>query len=903
MDLPERRGRLLIVDDEEDSLTPLCDILTEWGYETVGFTSGENALKTLKEHNFDLLISDLIMPEMDGIKLLKAARQIDPHLMGIITTGRGTIETAIQAMKGGAFDYILKPIEWKLLKLTLSRAMEVRRLQRAEEKYRTIVEDQIEFICRWRSDGTITFINEVYCRYLGKTFQELIGEVFPPFTSESARADLKKEITSLDPENPMKAVESCFMASNGEVRWQQWVNRAIFDEEGLIEFQSVGRDVTDRKKIETLLYESEERYRSLFNNMLDGFAYCRMLFENDLPQDFIYLAVNSAFGRLTGLKNVVGKRATEVIPGIRESNPELFEIYGRVALTGRPERFETYLDALGIWLSIAVYCPGKGHFVAVFDNVTRRKETERALIESERKYRELVENANSIIMRRDTDGKITFFNEFAQEFFGYSEHEILGKNVVGTIVPAVDRSGRDLRPMIKDIAQNPEHYVTNENENMRSNGERVWLSWTNKAIRDETGRVAEILCVGNDITDLKHTEEALQTSLEERKKLESQLVQAQKIEAIGTLAGGVAHDFNNILTAIMTYLNILLMKMDGDDPLRVYVSKVLESSEKAAALVQRLLAFSRKQVISPKPVDINNIVRKMESLLMRLIGEDIELKMRLTEKAPVVMADSGQMEQVLMNLAVNARDAMPDAGTLTITTDLFEMDDKFIKIQGYGEAGKYALLTVSDTGEGMDQKTRERIFEPFFTTKEVGKGTGLGLAMVYGIVKQHNGFITCYSERDGGTAFRIYLPLVRTEEVEDTQFSEVPALITGTETILLAEDNADVRTATKEILAESGYTVIEAEDGEDAICKFMETENRDRIKLLILDVIMPKKNGKEVCEVIRKVKPGVRVLFSSGYSADIINKKGILEEGTNFILKPFSPHDFLRRVREVLDKK
>jgi signal transduction histidine kinase/CheY-like chemotaxis protein len=402
----------------------------------------------------------------------------------------------------------------------------------------------------------------------------------------------------------------------------------------------------------------------------------------------------------------------------------------------------------------------------------------------------------------------------------------------------------------------------------------------------------------------KDFRQALEVRDTERKKIENQLIQAQKMEAIGTLAGGVAHDFNNILTAIMSYGNILLMKMPGDDPLRMYTERILNASEKATSLVHSLLAFGRKQMMNPKPVNINSIIVKLELLLRRLIGEDIDLRVHLTERDLTVLADAGQIEQVLMNLATNARDAMPDVGTISIHTEMIKLDNKFVQLHGYGEPGKYTLITVSDTGEGMDEKTRERIFEPFFTTKDVGKGTGLGLAMTYGIIKQHDGYITCYSEPGRGTTFKIYLPVIseKAEEEEIISSSETSPY-KGHEIILVAEDNADVRRAEQEILTESGYTVIESEDGEDAVNKFMENGNREKIDLLILDVIMPKKNGKEVYDAIRKKNPHVRAIFTSGYTADIIQRRGILEEGSDFILKPFLPHKLLEKVRTVLDNR
>ena len=365
---------------------------------------------------------------------------------------------------------------------------------------------------------------------------------------------------------------------------------------------------------------SEERYRSLFENMLEGFAHCKMLYDDHgRPLDFVYLDVNSAFVRLTGLEHAIGRKVTEVIPGVKELHPELFEIYGRVALTGRPEKFEIEFKPLGTWFSISVYSTEKEYFVAVFDNITARKRAEEELLKSETKYRELVQNANSIILRRNPEGNVTFFNEFAQSFFGYTENEIIGRNIVGAIVPETESTGRDLAFMIRDIGEHPERYTTNENENIRKNGERVWVAWTNKAIRDGNGNIVEILGIGNDITARKRAEE-------EKEKLQVQLLQAQKMQAIGQLAGGIAHDFNNILTAIISYGNLLLMKMVKNDPLRTYVDRMLSSSEKAANLVTGLLAFSRKQIMNPKPVDVNQIVKGVETLLIRLIGEDIELK-------------------------------------------------------------------------------------------------------------------------------------------------------------------------------------------------------------------------------------------------------------------------------------
>ena len=396
-----------------------------------------------------------------------------------------------------------------------------------------------------------------------------------------------------------------------------------------------------------------------------------------------------------------------------------------------------------------------------------------------------------------------------------------------------------------------------------------------------------------DITDRKRAEE-------ERVKLQSQLLQSQKMESIGQLAGGIAHDFNNILAAIVGYGSLVQMKMRDDDPSRLYLDQILASAERAAELTQSLLAFSRKQVINPKNIDLSDAIHKVEKFLSRVIGEDILLTTALSAERLTIYADVMQIEQVLMNLATNARDAMPKGGRLMIETGRVSLDDGYVRTHGFGLPGHYALLTVSDTGEGMDEQTRTKIFEPFFTTKELGRGTGLGLAIIYGIVKQNKGYINVYSEVGRGTTVKIYLPLVEAG-AEDAQNAEVQAPVQGgTETILLAEDNDAVRTLTQIVLSEFGYRVIEAADGEEALKKFL--DNQDTINLLIIDVIMPRKNGRAVYDEVKILRPDVKVLFTSGYPADLIQKEGVLEKGLNFLSKPSSPQALLRMVREVLDQ-
>jgi signal transduction histidine kinase len=399
-------------------------------------------------------------------------------------------------------------------------------------------------------------------------------------------------------------------------------------------------------------------------------------------------------------------------------------------------------------------------------------------------------------------------------------------------------------------------------------------------------------------SQLSETVDNLEREIAEREKLEEKLLHAEKMKAVGTLTGGIAHEFNNILTTIIGYGELLQEKIQKDSPLRTSIDSIRQSAERAATLTQGLLAFSRKQIIDPQPVDLNEIVRTVENLLSKTIGEDIKLKTILADEDITVIADSGQLEQVLVNLATNARDVMPAGGLLIIETEIVEIDREFIETYGYGKPGMYALLSVTDSGPGMDQKTKERIFEPFFTTKEVGKGTGLGLSTVYGIIKQHMGLVHVDSEKGQGTKFKIFLPHIEAEVAEEESKDLVP-ITGGTERILLAEDDDDVRDLIRVMLEQYGYTVIVAKDGEEAVALIR--ENKEDVEALILDVIMPKKNGKEVYEEIKGLRPEMKALFISGYTAHLLHKKGILEEEVAFLHKPVLKSSLLRKVREVLD--
>ena len=506
------------------------------------------------------------------------------------------------------------------------------------------------------------------------------------------------------------------------------------------------------------------------------------------------------------------------------------------------------------------------------------------LVEKEERFREFLQNVQLAAVMLDVGGRVTFCNGYLLNLTGWQRDKVIGRNWFDMFIP--EGLIAEMKQYYTGLLTGPTVPLHRENPILTRKGEQRLIIWDNTVLRNSGNNIVGAASIGIDVT--------------EHRKIEEQLRQSQKMEAVGQLAGGVAHDFNNILTAIVGYAHLLKMRMEGDDPLLMNVEQILEASAKAAALTQSLLAFSRKQTISIKPVDLNEIIRKMEKLLRRLIGEDIELQTELAEGPLTALADAGQVEQVLMNLATNARDAMPQGGLLKIHSGRNSIDEAFIDTRGFGAPGTYALVTISDTGTGMDEKTREKIFEPFFTTKEMGRGTGLGLAIVYGIVKQHNGFINVLSEPGKGTTFALYLPLADQdgEETEKAIVKETELMPRGSGTLLVAEDDKALRQLSSFVLTGFGYTVIEAADGEEAVQMF--AERKEEIRLVILDLVMPKRNGKEAYAEIRKMRPGIKALFVSGYAADIIEDKGMLEGGTDILIKPFFPKDLLKKVEDIL---
>jgi PAS domain S-box-containing protein len=521
-------------------------------------------------------------------------------------------------------------------------------------------------------------------------------------------------------------------------------------------------------------------------------------------------------------------------------------------------------------------------FEGTIQDMTETWKAEEALRHAEEKYRNIFENAIEGIFQTATDGRIIAANPALARILGYDSPKDLMSSISNMDKQAFvsERRRREYEELLeaRGVVRDFEAQV------YCKDGSVHWVSVNCRSVTDDRGSVLYY--------------EGTIESITERKRLEVQLRNAQKMESIGTLAGGVAHDFNNILTTIMGYCSLVMMKAGKGDPLLGYIDQIMEAANRASTLTHSLLSFSRKQVAETKAIDVNETIRGVEKLLRRIIGEDIELRTILCPEKSVVIVGDGQIGQILMNIATNARDAMPDGGALTIKTEQVHLSGDLIETND-GAKGLFAAIEVSDTGSGMDEWTKDQAFDPFFTTKEVGKGTGLGLSIVYGIVKQNKGYVNVASEPGRGTSITVYFPLAEAAPGTDS-LHEKAELQGGSETILVAEDNIQVREIVTTTLTDFGYHVVEAFDGADAVAKFGEYPGS--IDLLLLDVIMPRKNGKEAYLEIKKLKPETKAIFMSGYTGDILSRKGISRVGIPMISKPIVIERLLKEIRDVLDK-
>ena len=757
-------------------------------------------------------------------------------------------------------------------------------LRESEKRYRLLAENIRDVIWTTDNDLRFTYISPSF-RYLeGYEPEDVLGKTifdFTPPESFQIIHDLTAERLHAESQGKMDTVsrfEFQQRCKDGSLIWVEVQAQSIFDEAGArIGLIGMSRDITKRKRTEAALHESETRFRSLFDTMTEGVALHEVVRdETGNMVDYRIIDVNPAYERQTGLS------ANEVRGGLASkiyktgSSPYL-DIFMKMAENGTPYAFETYFPPLGKHFRIYVFSPGEDMFATVFEDITERKNSERLLLHHELQYHTILTATMDGFALIDDNGIYLDVNDRFCEMLGYTREELCCNSIYNVSLIDTEQTHRAHAALIRERG-----FDRYESRHKRKDGTIIDTEVSINYIPSENNYIAFY----RDIT--------------EKKKLEEQFRQSQKMESVGRLAGGVAHDFNNILTAIIGNVELSRMTLSPSDPIYPDIVEIGKSAERAANLTRQLLAFSRKQIISPKVLNLNEIILEMDKMLRRIIGEHIEYRTLTYPELHSVSMDLGQVEQVLTNLVVNSRDAMPQGGKLTIETANVYLDEEFTRTHPDTTPGDYVMMAVSDTGVGMDKNVLIHLFEPFFTTKPRGSGTGLGLSTCYGIVKQNRGSISVYSEPGYGTTMKVFLPAIMENAIrKPLEGEKIPAYL-GSETILVVEDEPAVRSMIVRVLEERGYTILTAGNGAEAM--EIDELHSGTFDALITDIIMPRMGGKELSEKIKARHPDIRVLFMSGYTDDSIVHHGILDPGVEFMQKPFSPLALAKKVRAMLDE-
>jgi PAS domain S-box-containing protein len=1005
--------KVLHVEDSERDVALLTRHLKRAGYDLTSkrVETAAAMRAALTAQAWDVILCDYSMPHFNALGALAVLKETGLDIPFIIISGTVGEAVAVEAMRTGAQDYLMKDnlarllpaIERELVEAANRRARQQAEaaLRASEDRYRDLVEHSHDLICTHDLTGRILSINQTAARTFGADQESLIGLNIRDVLLPEYRSGFDNYLGEIQQTGSARGLMTIHTKS-GDKRVWEYSNTLRTEGVAAPIVRGLARDVTEQKRAEEALKASEAELRALFAAMTDVILVLDTegRYVKIAPTDPAYLYKPSA--------DLIGKRLDEVFPqaqarfflthirrtlvegrmhrveyslnindkkvwfdgsvspltadavlwiarditerklaeeSLRESeeryrllfeaNPHPMWVYDLETLRflavneaavrhygyTREEFFTMTikdirpaedvpallenvthrrggLDEAGVWrhrtkdgriiaveiTSHELLFAGRRAEVVLANDVTERMRVEAALRRAEEQYRSIFEHAVEGIFQSTPDGRFIAVNPALARILGYaSPAELIAERAEIGTQHFVDPN---CRAELLQLLTERDVVAGFECEVYRKDRSKMWVVENIRAIRDERGR-------------LRNYEGSIE-DIHERKTLEAQFRQAQRLEAVGQLAGGVAHDFNNLLTAITGYSDLALRRLRPEDPLHHHLDEIRKAAERAGGLTRQLLAFSRKQVLQPKVIDLNAVVADVDKMLRRLIGEDIDLLTVLRAEPPAIRADPGQIEQVLMNLAVNARDAMPAGGQLTIETTNVDLNEEYAS-QHIGVApGPYVMLAVSDTGCGMDAETRARIFEPFFTTKELGKGTGLGLSTVYGIVKQSGGNIWVYSEVGRGTTFKVYLPSVDAAAEQLERAAPQLEIPTGHETILLVEDEELVRTLAHEVLQMSGYRVLVAANGGAAllICE----RHTGPIHLLLTDIVMPELSGQELAERLTRLRPDMRVLFMSGYTNNAVIHNGTLAAVVNYIQKPFSPDALARKVREVLDE-
>lgn len=923
---------LLIEDDEDDYILTraLLSDVKAVKYELDWASSYEEGLKAIKRQEHDVCLVDYRLGERSGVQLIREVWESRLKTPMILLTGHGNHDVDVEAMESGAADYLVKDeTPTALLERTIRYAVELNTERcRAEEELAAYAQKQAVVAEIGRLALTGGKLEDLFAesvsliaRTLGVEYCKVV-ELLPDGDALILRAGVGwKEEYAVGHATISAGKESQagFTLLSDEpvvvedLRTEtRFAGHSMLREHGVVSGMSViirGREcaygvlsahtafmrrfVADdvrflrvvanvlaeaigRKHAEDDLRQSEARFRRIVESNMLG------IFFGDHSGNIT--GANDAFLKMIGYtrEDVAAGRMlwTEMTPPeYRKLDEKALEA---LAASGVCEIYEKEFirkdgSRVPIFLGLAMLEGETQRAVGFILDISDRKEAEESLRQSESMFRALFENALDAVLIANDSGAYVDANPAACNLLGLPYNEVIGRTINAfTEQDDPAEASRMLEQFLKDGVMRGELRLR------RSDGDVVEVDFSATA-NFLPGRHLALL---RDVT--------------ERRKLEEQFRQSQKLESVGMLAGGIAHDFNNLLTVIMGYSDLALMRLDKVDPLAQNVEQIMNAAERASSLTRQLLAFSRKQVLQPKILDLNSVIENLEKMLGRLIGEDMELRAVPGAGLGQVKADPGQIEQVIINLVVNARDAMPKGGKITIETANVYLDEAYALLHIAVQPGWYAMLAVTDTGCGMEAETQKFIFEPFFTTKEQGKGTGLGLSTVYGIVKQSGGNVWVYSEVSVGTTFKIYLPLVDEQVSAPDVDAARPESISGTETILLAEDEEMVRNLARESLRMHGYTVLEAANAGEAllICQ----QHVGPIHLLLTDVVMPRMSGRELAEQLVRLRPDMSVLYMSGYPDQSIVHHGILDEDLTFIGKPFTPDALVLKVVEVLQQ-
>ncbi len=784
----------------------------------------------------------------------------------------------------------------------------------SERRYRMIVENMHDSIATLDLNFRPTYVSPSEIHISGYTAEEAMrlqpGQILTPQSREEVRRIITEEFQrefggqSADPQRVV-TMELEIYHKNGSTIWTEVQASFTRDESGRATgIMLVSRNITERKKMEEILRESEKRYRMIVENMHDT------IWTMDMNLNYTYQSPSEI--RVTGYtpEEIMRVPIEQILtPASYAQVTQMFaeelekEFSGQPVDPNRSRTIELEMyhkNGHTIWQEISATFNrdenGKPvEIMLVGRDITERKKMEAALKESEKRYRMIVENMQDTISILDMNLNYVYQSPSEIRITGYTPEEIMKIPIERQVTPESLEKGINIlfRELAKEFSGepvDPHRSIVFEIESYRKDGGTVWLEETCSFQRDETGRPIGILLAGRNITERKKAEQ-------ERDRLAAQLIHSQKMETVGRLAGGVAHDFNNMLNVILGYIDLAKMRLTMENPVYADLLEIEKAAVRSRDLTAQLLAFSSKQIIHPQVIDLNHLVAETQKTITRLIGEDIDLTFFPAKDLWLIKFDPVQIEQILINLAVNARDAMAKGGKLVIETANIVADSPFCDAHIDISPGEYVQLSVSDTGVGIDKDNLPHVFEPFFTTKEFGKGTGLGLSTVYGIVKQNNGFISVYSEPDRGTTFKIYIPRTHEPLVRPARKPEKPVK-SGSGTILLVEDDNMVLKMVSDMLGALGYMVIAADNPQDALslCE----KSGASIDLVITDVVMPQMSGKELRDRLIARNGQMKILFMSGYTSNIIAQHGILEEGTHFIQKPFSINMLAEKVKQML---